>query len=172
MKKVIIIILMLVLGMGIHAQNNNFISLFGGLTMPSGNWTNTAYKANDVGVWNPTDPANLSSGFAGKGATFGIEGAYFFSKYFGVGSMVNYSTFGFAGLNALSAGYQGSLDVDSVATTVGPGYTMWNFMYGIYFSYPVTNKFSVTAKLVGGLTTVTTPSIVVHVWDGGRDDSS
>jgi opacity protein-like surface antigen len=170
MKKVIIVILMLVAFTGIQAQNNGFMSVFGGVTMPSGNWTKTAYNVNEIGGWIPTDPANLSSGFAGTGSTFGIEGAYFFSKYFGVGGMVSHSTFGFNGLDTLSAGYRSSFDVDQVTTSVGAGYTMWNFLYGIYFRYPFTEKFSVTAKLLGGFTTATTPSIAVDVFDGGNDD--
>jgi opacity protein-like surface antigen len=170
MKNLSIVILLLVMCSAAQAQNNNFISVFGGITSPSGNWTKTTYNANEVGAWLPTDPDNLASGFAGSGNTFGIEGAYFFSKYFAAGIMVSYSNFYSAGQSALSAGYQQSYDVDSVATTVGAGYTMWTIMPGIYFKYPLSDKFSVTAKVLVGLTSTTTPEIDVHVWDGGLDD--
>ena len=107
MKNFIIVLIMLASATSIQAQNNSFISVFGGMTMPSGNWKKTAYNVDEVGGWLPTDADNLSSGFAGSGSTFGVEGAYFFSKYFGVGGMVSYSTFGFAGLTALFSGLPG-----------------------------------------------------------------
>ncbi len=170
MKNLKMFILLLVVCSATQAQNNNFISVFGGITSPSGNWTKTAYNVNDIGGWLTTDADNLSSGFAGSGSTFGVEGAWFFSKYFGVGGLVSHNTFNFAGLDALSAGYRSSFDVDQVTTTVNGGYTMWNFMYGIYFKYPVSDKFAVTAKALAGFTSATTPSIAVDVFDGGNDD--
>ncbi len=164
MKKLKIVIALFIIGVAAYSQttdipteNNGFIGVFGGLTVPSGNWTHVAYNDN-------------TSGYAGNGSTFGIEGAWYFSKCVGIGGMISYSIFSFKGIDSLSAGYQNSFDVDQVTTMVNGGYSMWTFMPGIYLRCPFGNKFSINAKFLAGFTSATTPTITCDVFDGGRDD--
>src|SRR5580704_14317427 len=86
------------------AQSNGFIGLIGGYSVATGNWTHTSYITDDVGKWFSNNPDNLSAGFAGNGYTIGVEGAWYFSKYVGVGGVISYSHYGFSGLDSLSAG--------------------------------------------------------------------
>jgi hypothetical protein len=186
MKKLSIFILMLTLCMGAMAQdagssakntdspalNAGFIGLIGGYSISSGNWTHTSYVADQYGAWQANNSDNLSAGFAGNGFTLGAEGAWYFSKYVGVGGLVSYSYFAFNGLDSISTGYRGSFDVDQVTTTVVGGYNIWNFMGGLYFRYPFSDKFAITAKLLGGFTSATTPEIDVAVEDGGVEDGT
>ncbi len=185
MKNLSIFIFLLALSIGAKAQdastpkssdntsiNNGFIGIIGGYSIANGNWTHTSYNADEFGAWLPTNSDNLSAGFAGNGFTLGGEGAWYFSKYVGVGGQVTYSYFAFNGLDSISAGYRGSFDVDRVTTSVVGGYNIWNFMTGLYFRYPFSNKLSVTAKLLGGFSSATTPEIDVAVEDGGVEDGT
>ncbi len=186
MKKLSIIILALTLYIGANAQDasnpaksadnstmtNGFIGLLGGYSLSMGNWTHTSYITGDAGKWLSNNPDNLSAGFAGNGSTFGIEGAWYFCKNVGIGGLVSYSHYAFNGLDSLSAGYDKSFDVDQITTTVSGGYDIVNFMTGLYFRFPCSDKLDVTAKLLGGFTSATTPQIAVDVEDGGVDDGS
>ncbi len=183
MKKITFLSLLLAAGLSINAQttetqsvgnNSSFVEVFGGFSMPMGNWSKSAYNKDDVGGWIPTDAANISAGFAGNGATFGYEGAWFFSKYIGFGGVISYSSFAipikFA--DSLSQGYKASFDVDRTTTTVSGAYTMLSVLPGVYFRYPFSDKFSANVKLLCGFTSATTPNISVDVEDGGVDDGS
>ena len=168
MKNITMFILLLVVFTGVKAQttdtktqlgNGGFIGLVGGYSIPMGKWAKTDYADN-------------TSGFTGNGSSFGIEGAYFVSKYVGFGFMLTNSNFNISnkGLNSLSAGYQTDFDVDQVTTTINGAYSIWSIMPGIYFRYPFSERFSITGKLLAGFTTATTPNIAVDVMDGGVDD--
>ena len=183
MKKLSIFILMLALYSGIKAQDastpakspdnstmsNGFIGLLGGYSISTGNWTHTSYITGDAGKWLSD---NLSAGFADNGSTFGIEGGWYFCKYVGIGGLVSYSHYAFKGLDSISAGYDASFDVDQITTTVSGGYDILNFMTGLYFRFPCSDKLAVTAKLLGGFTSATTPQIAVAVEDGGVEDGT
>jgi len=183
MKKLSLLALALTLSTGIFAQdanssiappasNGSFIGIIGGYSMPSGNWTKTSYISDEYGAWQANNPDNKSAGFAGNGTTFGVQGAWFFSKYIGIGGLVSCTQLNFKGLDSISAGYRGSFDVDQVTTSVSGGYTLWNFMTGVFFRYPFSDKFSVNARVLGGFTSATTPEIDVAVEDGGVEDGT
>jgi hypothetical protein len=184
MKKLSIFIAMLALYISATAQDastpakspdnstlsNGFIGLIGGYSISMGNWTHTSYITGDAGKWLSDNPDNLSAGFAGNGGTYGVEGGWYFCKYLGIGGLVSYSHYGFKGLDSLSAGYQKSFDVDQETAYTTGGYDIWNFMGGLYFRYPFSDKFAITAKFLGGFTSATTPQIAVDLWDGGVED--
>jgi hypothetical protein len=184
MKKLSIFIVMLALLTSAKAQdagaqpaspekpalNKGFIGLFGGYSISMGNWTHTSYITGDAGKWLSDNPDNLSAGFAGNGSTYGAEGAWYFCKYLGVGGLVSFSYFNFKGLDSLSAGYQKSFFVDQETAYDTGGYKIWNFFAGLYFRYPFSDKFAITAKLLGGFTSATTPTIAIDLWDGGVED--
>ena len=182
MKNIIIVSLLFAISLGIKAQttdtqasgNGSFIGLFGGFSMPLGNWKKVAYNTDDIGGWLPDNSDNNNAGFAGNGSTIGFEGAYYFSKYVGFGGVLSHSAFNIStkGLDTLSAGYRASFDVDQVTTTISGNYSIWAFMPGIYLKHPFSDKFSLTGKLLAGLTIASTPNIAVDVEDGGVDDGS
>ncbi len=169
MKKIIMFVLLLAVFAGAKAQTadapsqststGSFIGLLGGLSMPMGNFKNVRYY-------------DTTSGFAGKGSTFGIEGAYFFSKYVGFGGMMSYTSFNVStlGLDSISRGYQLDFFSDQTSTTINSPYKIWTLMPGIYLRYPLSDKLSINGKVLAGLTIATTPNIEVDVWDGGVDD--
>src|SRR5690349_21158384 len=70
------------------AQNGpSFIGISGGISFPFGTWSQSKYIVSTTNY--VSDPA----GFAGTGGFGEVDGAYFFSKNFGVGAMIKYGTY-------------------------------------------------------------------------------
>jgi opacity protein-like surface antigen len=168
MKKITMLVLLLAVFTSVKAQtadapgqsgNGSFIGLLGGISMPMGNFKKVNYY-------------DTTSGYAGNGSTFGLEGAWFFSKYVGFGGMMSVSTFNVStqGLDSLSRGYQLDFFSDRTSTSINSAYKIWTIMPGIYLRYPLSDKLSINGKVLAGLSIATTPSIVCDVWDGGVDD--
>jgi len=141
----------------------SFIGVVGGVSIPTGNWGKSKLIISSTGYAN--DPA----GFAAVGPVYGVEGAWFFSKHFGLGGLFTYATYNTKDPAVLSLGYQQSFDVDSVHTTAG-NYKVWNIMPGIYYNLPIAKKLAFTARALVGITNVTTPLIDVSINDGGIHD--
>lgn len=144
----------------------NFIGVEGGISLPLGNFgkasTATALTSIEGTVDDP-------SGYAKAGGFFAVDGAWFFSRYFGVGGMFKYGTYNLKHVDSLSQGYEESFDVDQTSTTV-TNYKMWSVMPGIYFDLPLAKKFSLTARALAGISHTTTPNITVAIEDGGVED--
>src|ERR1700751_6043911 len=91
MKKKILITTLNFLSYVVFAQDNastandvktkSFIGVTGGYSNLMGNITKTDYADNSSGYANS------------KGYNIGLEGAYYFHKYFGVGGLFSLSTF-------------------------------------------------------------------------------
>jgi opacity protein-like surface antigen len=143
----------------------SFIGVSGGLSFPTGNWGKAAFISSTNGY--ASDPA----GFADKGGFAEINGAWFFSKHFGVGGLFRYGTYKTKGLDVLSAGYQDSFDVDQVETSAN-SWKVWSLMPGIYYDQAFAKKFSFTARALAGITHATTPTISVGVTDSDIDDGT
>ncbi|HSZ34592.1 MAG TPA: outer membrane beta-barrel protein [Puia sp.] len=146
-------------------KGTSFIGVSGGISLPTGNWAKANYIVSTTGY--VSDP----SGFAASGIAGELNGAYFFSPYFGIGGLINYATYKTKDINTLSAGYRESFDVDQVTTTAG-SYKIENFLAGIYFNYPVAKRLSLTARALAGIAHATTPLYTVDVEDGGIDDGT
>src|ERR1700753_1905312 len=77
----------------------SFIGVEGGISLPLGNFgkasTATARTSNE-GTGN--DP----SGYANAGGFFAVDGAWFFSRYFGIGGMFRYGTYNLKHIDSLS----------------------------------------------------------------------
>lgn len=156
-----------VLGISISSfaqKGPSFIGITGGFSMPVGNWKKSNFVSSTTGF--VSDP----SGYAKNGGIGGVEGAWFFSKHFGIGGLFNYATYK-TNLGPLSSGYQDSFDVDQVTTSAN-SYKVWNVMPGLYFNLPIWKKLAVTARALAGISHATTPSISVDVEDGGIDDGT
>jgi len=154
-----------VLSASAQEKGPSFIGVYGGASIPTGNWGKSKL------IISTTDYANDPAGFAAIGGLGGVEGAWFFSKHIGIGGLFSYATYNTKDLSTLSLGYEQSLDVDSVHTTAG-SYKIWNLMPGVYFNYALAKKLSFTGRVLAGITTVTTPDIQVAVYDGGVYDGT
>jgi opacity protein-like surface antigen len=141
----------------------SFIGINGGISLPLGNWGKSAEVISINGT--VTDP----NGYASTGGFGALNGAYFFSKHFGIGGLVSYGTYSLKNVDSLSQGYQQSFDVDTTRTTP-TNYTQFNFLPGIYFNSTVAKKLSVTARALVGISYATTPQISVSIEDGGVFD--
>jgi hypothetical protein len=81
----------------------NFIEVEGGVSLPLGNFgkTRTASSLMSIkGTINDVD------GWAKAGAFGAVDGAWFFSKHFGLGGMFKYGTYNLKGVDSLSQGYE------------------------------------------------------------------
>jgi len=146
-------------------KGQSFIGISGGVSLPLGNWGKSAEVISINGT--VTDP----NGYANIGGFGALDGAYFFSKLFGVGGLLSYGTYSLKNVDSLSQGYQQSFDVDTTRTTP-TNYTQFNFLPGIYFNSAIAKKLSVTARALVGVSYATTPKITVSIEDGGVFDPS
>lgn len=157
-KKIFLFVAAIYLCLPLIAQDNvpskspGFIGLTGGYCSLSGNLVKNDYD-------------DLKSGYAAKqGYNMGIEGAYYFHKYIGVGGVFSQSSFYTKGIQTMSDGFKEDFDVDSTTVSVSGKYTFTNFLVGPYFSYPV-KKFTFDARVVGGLVMGKTPQFKIDLED-------
>ncbi|HTJ13405.1 MAG TPA: hypothetical protein VL547_15330 [Dinghuibacter sp.] len=148
------------------ASAQSFIEVGGGVSLPTGNWSKVSTATSMTSIQGTVDDP---SGYAKTGGFFSVDGAWFFSKHFGVGLMFRYGTYNVKGIDSLSQGYEESFDVDQTSTTA-THYTLWTVTPGLYFSLPLTKKLAFTAHALAGISHATTPQIVVGIEDGGVDD--
>jgi opacity protein-like surface antigen len=135
----------------------SFIGVSGGYSNLMGNITKTSYS-------------NPASGFANpNGYNAGLEGAYFFSKYIGIGGVFSFSSYNVSnkGLDSLAVGYQLDFDSDSAKASAGTKYNFYNYFVGPYFSFPI-KKFTIDVRVVGGITHVSTAELNFIDIDGGK----
>lgn len=164
-SKIINSIVVLGISLSSFAQKGpSFIGITGGVSLPTGNWGKANFVSSVSGF--VSDP----SGYAKNGGIGGVEGAWFFSKHFGIGALANYATYK-TNIKPLSDGYQDSFDVDQVTTSAN-SYKIWDFMPGLYFNIPVWKKLAVTARALAGVSHATTPDISVDVVDSDIDDGT
>ena len=141
----------------------SFIGINGGASFPLGNW---GKSATIVSINGTVDDPN---GYANAGGFGALDGAWFFSKHFGLGGLLSYGTHNLKDVPSLSQGYQESFDVDTTRTTP-TNYTGLNFLPGLYFNNALSKKLSVTARALIGISYSTTPQITVSIEDGGVFD--
>ena len=163
MKKIITYILAFLFSFGLgfaqvalEAQRaKSFISISGGYSVLRGQITRSDYY-------------NTNSGYANRsGYNVGLDGAYYLTKHLGLGGVFSFESFSAAHLQSLSNGYQNDFDVDSVSVTATTKYNFYTFFMGPYFSFPV-QKFTLDARVTGGIALVNTPEFDVNVVDGGK----
>jgi len=113
-----------------------------------------------TGQYGSSDPEGENPLLAKTGMGLGIEGAFMFHPYIGVGGMVTgiSNRFDDAEFNSfLKDGYNNQFPVVS-ATTESSSHWVQASMLGIYGSLPL-KRISVDAKLLGGLFSYQFPSI-------------
>jgi hypothetical protein len=127
-------------------KGSSFIEIDGGVSLPLGSWSKVT-NASTLQSLNGTKTDN--SGYAKTGGFFSVDGAWFFSKYFGIGGMFKYGSYSLKGVDSLSQGYEESFDVDTTRTSV-TNYKMWSIMPGLYFNLPLAKKTLADGKSTGG----------------------
>jgi hypothetical protein len=167
MTKFIYMALALCIASVSYGQKGTTILEFdGGVSLPLGNFGKTSTASSLISL-NGTKSDN--NGYAKTGGFFSADGAWFFSKYFGIGGMFKYGTYGMKGIDSLSQGYEESFDVDTTRTYV-TNYKVWSITPGLYFNMPLMSKLSVTARALVGIASARTPQIYVNIEDGGVTD--
>ncbi|HWD89706.1 MAG TPA: hypothetical protein VG367_16360 [Mucilaginibacter sp.] len=107
------------------AQVKNYVSLYGGISNPTGNYASTDYNNNQ-------------SGFARKGVAFQVDGAWYIKKNFAIGAQISWQDQGkldSSRTGKLARGYVSSYSADD-ATVNGYGrYHSWNALVGPQYSF-------------------------------------
>ena len=129
----------------------SYISIMGGISNPSGDFKQTNYYNNDAG-------------FAKKGVTFGLEGAYYLYKNFGIGVNFSFQDQGeltFNDAQALATGYNASYVKDNTTVTAVNRYHNLSLMLGPQYSF-LYKKFTLDLRAEGGyIKSSSTPNISV-----------
>jgi hypothetical protein len=115
----------LLMAMGAKAQVKSYFGFFGGVSIPQGNFSSVDYDNN-------------KSGFAKKGLTYGLDGAYYFSKNFGIGASITYQDNGELNQNdadSLAAGYTKSYGSDQSIVTAQNRYQTVNILLGPQYTF-------------------------------------
>ena len=146
----------------------NFIGIEGGVSIPLGNFGNWSTATQLMSI-NGT--VNDPNGYAKTGGFGALNGAWFFSRYFGIGGVIRYGTYKLKHVDSLSQGYEESFDVDTTRTTT-TNYKVLSIMPGLYFDLPLAKKFDLTARGLVGVAHASTPNITVSIEDGGVFDQS
>lgn len=148
-----------------QAQQKNYWGVFGGVSMPSGEFGSSDY--GDFGH------ENNKAGFAKTGYTFGLDGAWYIKKTnWAIAATLSYQDQG--QLNAqdvqtLAAGYQDAFGVDQGAVTSTKRYQNLNVLVGPQYSW-FFSKLAVDLRAnIGWLKSFSTPQINVVVTDDDID---
>ena len=126
----------------------------GGISVPSGNFTSTDY-------------GNDKAGFAGSGYNLGLTGTWFIERNFGITALLSYHQYSYHGINSMAAGFQDAFDVDSASASQKGTNHSFNILVGPYYSIPLTSKFSIDLRLLGGITNNTLAGYDVVLTDAG-----
>jgi opacity protein-like surface antigen len=145
-----------------------FIGAEGGISLPLGNFGKASTASSLMSI-NGT--VNDLSGYAKLGGFGALNGAWFFSRHFGIGGQIKYGTYHLKNVDSLSQGYEESFDVDTTRTTTG-SYKMWSIMPGLYLDWALAKRFDLTGRALIGVAHASTPNITVSIEDGGVFDQS
>lgn len=126
-----------------------FLELVGGINTVSGSFGSNTYS-------------NAQSGFAKAGAVFGLQGAVFLSKHWGVGATLSQADYG-VNTFALADGYREDFDVDE-ATAVSKHYTFTNALVGPYYTIGL-GKLQLDIRGLIGVSAATLPALRVMLED-------
>ena len=139
--------------LNVSGQVKSYISLFGGLSNPEGNYASTNYSNN-------------LSGFAHKGVTFGVDGAVYDYKNLAIGYTFSFQDQGKLNYNDtynLAQGYTASFNATSTTVNAYDRFHNFNLLVGPQYSFTY-KKFILDIRAFGGLVDVTsTPETQVEL---------
>ncbi|HEY4194469.1 MAG TPA: outer membrane beta-barrel protein [Mucilaginibacter sp.] len=131
----------------------SYVGFFGGLSIPQSDF-------------NSTDYYNNKSGFAKKGVTFGLDGAYYFYKNLAIGGTISFHDQGeltTANADSLAAGYTSSYHADNATVTAVDRYHYLSVLIGPQYSFTY-HRFIIDLRASAGILKVSsTPSTQVQV---------
>ncbi|HEY4326876.1 MAG TPA: hypothetical protein VGN20_23015 [Mucilaginibacter sp.] len=138
-----------------------YLSLFGGVSTPLGDFASTNYSNN-------------SAGFAKRGVTFGLEGAAYLYKNLALGWLISFQDQGeltTADAQNLANGYNESFNKNQTVVTAVGRYHNINLLLGPQYSF-LYKKFTLDIKAEAGLIkSFATPSIS-YVFDNSSGSAT
>lgn len=166
--KICITALLFLVSLSAFAQQKPapFIEIDGGASLPLGNWGKTSTASSLMSIGKTIGDVH---GYAQVGGFGSVDGAWFFSRHFGIGGMFKYGVHTLKGVDSLSQGYEESFDVDTTRTT-HTSYKLWSVMPGLYYDLPFSKKWGFSARALVGVAHASTPQITVTIEDGGVFD--
>jgi hypothetical protein len=131
----------------------SYVGFFGGLSIPQSDFASTSYDNN-------------KAGFAKKGVTFGLDGAYYFYKNLAIGGTISFHDQGELNqtdADNLAAGYTASYHADNSNVTCVDRYHYLSVLIGPQYSFTY-GKFILDLRASAGILKVSsTPSMQVQV---------
>ncbi len=131
----------------------SYITLFGGLSLPSSDFGKSIY-------------ADDKAGYAKRGVTFGLDGAWYVYKNLAVAASVSFQDQGELNTNdaqSLSNGYNTSYDRDETTVSAVDRYHNYFILLGPQYSFTV-KKFIIDLRAQAGvLKSASTPSITADM---------
>lgn len=129
----------------------SYISLFGGLSIPTGDFGQATYS-------------NYKSGFAKKGVTIGLDGAYYLYKNFAIGAVFSFQDQGelnSADVQNLTNGYNTDFNKNETFISAVNRYHNFNLMAGPQYSF-LYKGFTLDLRISAGIIKSTsTPSFAM-----------
>jgi hypothetical protein len=139
----------------------SYLSIIGGISSPTGDFANATYS-------------NYQSGFAKRGITGGLDGAFYLYKNLAIGVTLSFQDQG--ELNAtdvqnLSNGYNTSFFKDETVITAVNRYNNINLMGGPQYSF-IYKNFTLDLRAEAGIIkSLSTPSFIMY-FDNSTDAST
>ncbi|HZX57930.1 MAG TPA: hypothetical protein VFE54_04370 [Mucilaginibacter sp.] len=146
MKRVFTIVFLstIIFAFSAKAQVKSYIALYGGQSTPLGNYASTDYNNNQ-------------SGFAKKGITFALDGAWYIHKNFAIGAALSFQDQGklsSGDVSALAQGYTNSYAADQATTNGYDRFHNWNILVGPQYSFTY-KDFILDLRASAGIVVVT-----------------
>lgn len=142
MKKIILAVAVFITGTCAHAQKvtdttSNEISINAGIASPTGNFAKGDY-------------ADEKSGFAKTGVHLNFSAVHYFNKNWGFNLLLGYSKYGYNGTQSLADGYKEDSGTDSTTLYTKGNNSSLSILAGPYYRIPLSSKFSVDLRALGG----------------------
>ena len=125
---------------GANAQVKSYFGFFGGVSNPMGDFKSSDYYNN-------------KSGFAKKGLTYGLDGAWYVYKNLAIGASITYQDNGElnqANADSLAAGYTKSYSADQATVTATKRYQTVNILFGPQYTF-TKGKFLLDLRASAGI---------------------
>jgi hypothetical protein len=136
----------------------SYIGFFGGVSIPVSDYGKSVYSNN-------------KAGFAKKGATFGLDGVYYFYKNLGFGLNASFQDQGelnSTDVQNLANGYNASYNKDQTTTTAVNRYHSFNIMGGPQYSFTY-KKFILDLRASAGVIKSISTTALTSFFDGGTN---
>ncbi len=145
--------LITLVGFSAKAQVKSYIGLYGGISTAVSNFGQSTYDNNQAG-------------FAKRGATFGLDGAYYFYKKLAIGATISFQDQGelnSTDVGNLATGYTSSFSADNSSVTSNGRYHSLNILLGPQYSFEY-HQFIVDLRASAGIIKVTsTPDLTTTI---------